>query len=496
MPDGNGNVEINTDPNDIAIYDDQIMRYMESGDSSAYDGLDDYSYSEMSGLMTNMINGIFGIPYQFSEIVDPVVAGTDFGRKYMEKIIADMPILFLSPGEPLFMAGYSKKTVNSMINSFLDGSDEVSTDEITGGDEGRYYTFNPRLETLCEYVDLSAQVLAKFMGIGDEIIQYPSGSRAKLKRFQLNKMMNGSFKRFFGASTSIPFYLDSEDSISESFSNDTTESMIAQPANAISDKARELQFLMGTHGVGMNENNRLYSAIKDATQSVMGAAVNVTDDIPMLGGLVKSLTSELVTVVSGGRIVFPEIWSSSSYSRSYSINMKFRSPDPDPLSIFLNVDLPILILANMTAGRQFGKSANGYGSPFLVRATYKSLFACDLGIISDLSITRGGDGRWNSAGQALSADVSVTIKDLYSTMFMSHSQGGLLNNTAEMDWLALMAGLDMNQPEHLRKLKLQLYITTSEVRNAADTIWSRFKGGLNRKVSSYLSKLGSDMRYW
>ena len=493
MPDSyyDEQVGVNTDPDNFPEVDENMIRNINAGYNESYDV--DYDYSDMPDLMTNMINGIFGIPYQFSEIVDIPVQGTDFGRKYMEKVIANMPVLFISPGEPIFMPGYNNRTIKSMVNAMLDNEDDsYSIEDMTDGVEGRYYSFNPDMYGCSNYINTAARALAKFKGIENERIPTPTGGNMRLKNMKIQSLLNPSFQRYFGAQTSFPFYLDSETQISESFSNDTTESMLAQKANSMTDTAREIQFLMGTHGV---TNSNLYNSVHSAVGSTLEGMGNLVDSLPVGKNILGALTNELTTVVAGGKMVFAEIWSSSGYSRSYSINIKLRSPDPDPLSIFLNVDLPILVLVSMAAGRQFGTSANSYGSPYLVRCTYKSVFACDGGIISSLDITRGGEGKWNSAGMATSADITITIKDLYSTMFISKTPAGMVNNIAELDWLALMAGLDMNQTDYTRRLNLGLYLAGSQIAGTPDRLWNRFAQGMNQTTARFLSKLGMDMRY-
>ena len=58
----------------------------------------------VSGLMTHNLNGIYGLPYQFMTNVDPVLTGTQFGRKYAERIISKMPLLLVTPGKVRFMS--------------------------------------------------------------------------------------------------------------------------------------------------------------------------------------------------------------------------------------------------------------------------------------------------------------------------------------------------------------------------------------------------------
>lgn len=475
--------------------DTNILDFLRDMGRSAVDNTKSFLQGNVNNgkLLTRSSAGIFGMPYQFPEIVDTLADNSDYGRKYLEKIVTDMPVLFLSPGEPVFMADYDKRDVQAMVDDMLDNERDVSITDIGLRNDGRYYSFESKFTDCCRYVDIAVRALASFKGIGNVSIPVPSGGNMKMHSFSLRKLMNKDFARYFGAQTSIPFYLESETQISESFSNDTSESFISSTANAISDKAREAQFLMGSHGFS---DSPLYKGLKNAAANSISAMNDVIDMLPVGKTILSTITQELVTVASGGKLVFPEIWSGSSYSRSYSINMKFRSPDPDPLSILLNVELPIIILISMTAGRQFGRSANAYGSPYIVRGTYKSIFACDLGIISDLSISRGGENGWNGLGQATTADVSVTLKDLYSNMFISKTAAGLMANTAQLDWLSVLAGLDMNMPTQSRRAGLYARLAIEDLKSVPGNLWGRFGEGLNRFVNKTLNvTIGDDIRY-
>lgn len=481
---------------DTVNWNGESMSYSEflevSGNISGEDisGTPSSTYSAV----TQSLTGIFGMPYQFSDVVDPPIDGDNskIGRKYNEKILSVAPVLFLTPGEPSFMSGYKKsekQTIAGQILNALDGDSADSADL----DEGRYYSFASNFSQYKKYANTALRALAFYMGIQDCSIPIPGkdGGFEKLRNLDIENWMSNKFTKLFGAQTTLPFFLDAETSISEDFSNDTTESMISQTANGFSSTARELQFIMGSKDPG-GLLGSLSSAVVDASSSLASSLGDLSD--AMVGkNLLSRMSSELTTIVSGGKIVFPEIWGGSSYSKSYSINMKFRSPDPDPVSIFINVYMPIVLLISMTAPRQINASSNSYESPFLVRATYKSIFSCDLGIIQSLSITKGGSDRWNVMGQPYTADVSITIKDLYSDMFIS-KQMGLIANTAQMDYLATMAGTDLNIFEPLRMLNLGKMILEDVPRDFASGLWGGFKRTLNQKAASLIGKF-SDTRF-
>ena len=151
-------------------------------------------------------------------------------------------------------------------------------------------------------------------------------------------------------------------------------------------------------------------------------------------------------------MVFPELWSDSDYDRSYSIDIKLRSPDADDVSIFLNIIVPYIHLMALTAPRDMDglANSNGYVAPFLVRAFSISMFSIDMGIITDLSITKGGEGNWTTgSGLPTSVDVSLTIKDLYKSMYMTKATLNrndsfftkFIANDAEMEELMTLAGV-------------------------------------------------------
>lgn len=481
---------------EVINWNGQSMTYAEYEEALTEENGGDISGTPSSSYdaVTSSLTGIFGMPYQFSEVVDPPIDGDNskIGRKYNEKILSVAPVLFLTPGEPAFMVGYKQSEKNDMAREIFGVLSDKDGDTSTL-DEGRYYSFSSNFGQYKKYANTALRALAFYMGIEDCSVPIPGkdGEMDKLRNLDIERWMSNSFTKLFGAQTTLPFFLDAETSISEDFSNDTTESMISQTANGFSSTARELQFIMGSKDPG-GLLGSLSNAVTDVSSSLTSAFGDVAEAVTGKN-LLTRMTSELSTIVSGGKIIFPEIWSGSSYSKSYSINMKFRSPDPDPVSIFINVYMPIVLLVSMTAPRQINASSNSYESPFLVRATYKSIFSCDLGIIQSLSISKGGSDRWNVMGQPVTADVSVTIKDLYSDMFISKAMG-LIANTAQMDYLATMAGTDLNMFEPLRMLNLSRMILGDVPRDFASGLWGGFKRTLNQKAASLIGKF-ADTRF-
>ena len=77
--------------------------------------------SNASKLLTNNLTGIYGIPYQFMDTVDRRLSDdTTFGRKYAEKIVGRMPLLFLTPGRQEFMTEFNKTDKKNVLNKLVD----------------------------------------------------------------------------------------------------------------------------------------------------------------------------------------------------------------------------------------------------------------------------------------------------------------------------------------------------------------------------------------
>ena len=269
-------------------------------------------------------------------------------------------------------------------------------------------------------------------------------------------------------SNTIAFYANCGESVSDSFGNSTTTSQLASAVNSLSDKTRELTFL------GLNNDMRKAATGIDARElggSITSGVQNLLPD-SFKGGFVDSVLASIKTIVAGGRLIFPNIWQDSQFSRSYTVNMKLVSPSADKLSIFFNILVPMFHILALTLPRQHQSSDNdvygdqGYTSPFLVRAYYKGMFNIDMGIINNLSITKGTEGEWSRDGLPTVMNIDFSIEDLYQRQMMSTNKGDLLtanilSNVAELDYIANSCGININADENARAYRLWQGATTT-----------------------------------
>lgn len=465
------------------VRDDELSYYV-SGEATEDSAIED--------LLSTNLNGIFGIPYQFMDTVDRRLNNTELGRKYSEKIVSRLPLLFLTPGRQVFMEDFSKDDAGSVL-SYLTGGGSGDVSELITG-KGKYYSFKFDYETYYNYVNAMAHSVAYYMGIDNEVVGIGDNKSVKLSSFDWSNATSSSFKSFFNASENIVFYLDGMTQVSESFGNNTTESSLAATINGFSDTAKEIQFILGDQ--------------KSVVSSMVEGAGNLTDSITQSlsglvgtvgGGLLGSLAkSGVTTVLQGGKIIFPEIWQDSSYERDYSLEIKLRSPDHDNLSIYLNILIPYIHLLALCLPKGSEEDPNAYTSPFLVKAFCKGMFNVDMGMITSMSVTKGAECCWNDDGLPTQIDISLTIKDLYSSLFMTGYGNGLwsqksikyiVNNTSMMDFLANMAGLNLSQMEIGRRISMYMNLTKSNFNVTPSRIWTKFDQGISNMMGKLYTKL-------
>lgn len=437
--------------------------------------------------------GIFGIPYQFLPSVDRRI-GSDgaVGRKYGEKIMArGLPLLFLCPCKQEFMEGFNAEEQGSVINQLLSGGGIEGLLNRTG----RYYTANLATGEYYNIVNRMSTIMTAYMGLQSQTVVDKSGSAVALANIDWGKMTNKAFNQhfnMFAAKRSPVFYVDGMTSISDSFSNSTMESSLASSINSYSDQAKEIRFLLGND-----------SALVAAADSVRESVVNgITSSglealtASLTNGMIGDLTTTgVTTVLTGGKMIFPKMWADSTFSRSYSFDIKLRSPDHDTLSIFMNIIAPYLHLLalvmpkSIAADNAARQSPNAYQSPFLVKAFAKGLFNINMGLITDMSVTRGAQCEWNVDGLPTQIDVSLTIEDLYSSLFMSDDGGigfgnnwDLVTNTEFMDFLANLGGLNVATDISDRKSKLLKYLTTSGLARFPSAVYRYFENGVSNQI--------------
>ena len=449
------------------------------------------------------LRGILGIPHQFSAIADPRLQDTETrstqnitGRIYNQHIIKYLPLLVITPGLPKFAPEATNAERGSLIDQIINGG----TDSLGSSGKsysGKYYTLNQQYVQYFKYVTAMLRAAAMYLGIGDVTMD---GTPLKNYNWALQPegtanrgISTGSYSNIwrdlgFGRDC-VALYADFGNTTSDTFSNSVTQSQLANTINSLSDSAREVNFLMGTIG-----SQTGYEVSGDFTKKILDMAPAAND------GILSNVVQKAKALLSGGRLVFPEIWSDSSFGRSYTGNMKLVSPSGDKISIFLNILAPLFHVLAMALPRQSDAGGQTYVSPFLLRCYYKGSFNVDMGIMTGLSVTRGAEAEWTVDGIPTVAELQFEIKDLYEGMFMSPGNGllesdsnpgdSLLTNITELDYIANSCGININKAEESRAWQLYKALTFSNTIQDLinNDIFGELGQRMNRTIQNLLGK--------
>ena len=265
---------------------------------------------------------------------------------------------------------------------------------------------------------------------------------------------HAGLSRLIGPYTgSVVIYADCGNSTDDSFSNTTTQSQLSSALNSLSDTGRELNFLIGNVGGTLGLTLTKLTGAEDLENNQAKIA-EIIDKGLGSGQILSNIINKCQTILAGGRMLFPEIWADSSFARSYSCKMKLISPGGDKFSIFMNILVPLYHMLAFVLPRQ--SIDQSYFSPFLVRAFCQSMFNVDMGIVTDLSVTKGSEGEWTNDGLPTVAEISFSIKDMYDGMYMSTAQSSLdmniMNNVAELDYIANSCGINIHDQDISRTI--------------------------------------------
>lgn len=327
---------------------------------------------------------------------------------------------------------------------------------------------------------------------------------------------NDRFFQFLAAeeddgSQFVTFRVNYTGQMNESFSNTVGESELSNKFNSMSGSARSTRFSFA-------DGNLDDSAVGKIIGGIAGGVKN------LVTGIADGLSISGLAAFAGSAFVdIPKHWQQSVANltrMNYTINL--TSPYGNPLSQFMNLDLPLVMLLALALPLSTGKQS--YTSPFLLELYDKGRAQTRLGMIDSISITRGtGNLGFNSDGHAMALEIAFSVVDMSSVMHMPISEGFSLggaiatgmtlglngasgqtgasitngifdSDTAFSDYMAVLSGMGMyDQIYTWQKFKMNLTYYqqnwkswTSEAHFAqfiGDTLPARIISGLYRGTS-------------
>ena len=400
-----------------------------------------------------------------------------YGRIFEKEIASNIPIMSVVPGEPQFLTmntgrfvlpsvtGASNKVKNEFsklfsaddfeVGSIVDSSNALAR----GSNVYQYYSMTINTKEYFKYVNTLCRMSAILMGLKD--FTYNGKSCTDIDWGDQNSTTsNGGsdfnlFEEVIGVDGGVSFAYDPGSSVTDSLGNSLGESQFASLLKTLSGKAKEFSFIAGSMGYDRDWTSAVDNTDYDKAMSTIGGS-------NLFGP--NSLVGRLATFISnagrGMNVRFPQIWQDSTYSKSYSVDMKFVTPYATNFCKWRYVLVPFFHCFAFAAPRMINSLTN-YSRPFLIRAYSKGYFNVEMGMIESLQWRRFGDGDMISDdGIPTEIDVTIDFVDMYQALGMSKIDGGIFgvfnsslsaqvglffNNSGLMDLLGTLSGVNMNR---------------------------------------------------
>ncbi len=499
---------------------------------------------------------LFGLPYQFLPSVDCRIddINSSIGRKFIQNIILDAPVITILPGKADYLPGKSDDAKVSWTNAFIKAANgdmgdlkAVSSEDSKG--KTKFYDFKTDYMEYMRYVNILCRTCAtlleldkeeyiingkkanflhydwkdyrwngepyqsttkqvftagakaaksifeKTVSAGSEFVGnawgFITGDSKKSKKKEIDitdstdKMTDeekDTLEDLFRNVHFVQFYVDPESSsVSESISNTSQPSSIKGMLDSATSAVREVAF-MANSGGGAETLQKLQSMGTNMLDS-LAQTLNENGGESEVKGILARILSVGSNIVSGEAVSMPDIYSGSSYTKSYQFTVHLKAIYGDKYSYYMDVLVPLMHL--LALGLPKGTSANTFNSPFLVKAYMGSVFVCNLGLVTDISINKMSTTEsWNVDGLCTEMDVTLGIADLYSDLAMTPSNDPVMfvNNTSLVEYLAISCGLNLIESQFTTKMSLLLGNIESAIFDISDNVI----GGITENIDDWI----------
>jgi len=271
---------------------------------------------------------ILGCPLFYSPLADP------YNRVYSKIFQSDMPVIYISPGIPKLNKKLVSGTGSSAVTILGEAVTSFGVTNISNYNDVRFIGFKPAYNQYYKYAQTMLDYVYNMLNLkggfhfSDEV-----------------QKMEGKY--------GIGFFGNKATTISESQSNSYSQSQTAQEANSKAAEVREQRQLNAMSSGG--------NFLKSIASNLVSALSDMVANVPIIGNLVAPLARTL----NGSQLYYPNLWSDSTFEKSYEIALKLFTPYGDNESVFRYLYVPFISLLAMALPRADG--VYGYKEPFLVR---------------------------------------------------------------------------------------------------------------------------------
>lgn len=229
-------------------------------------------------------------------------------------------------------------------------------------------------------------------------------------------------------------------SYDETFTNTTGDSAIASTINGITNEiGNEIAFISGSKvdaGIIGTMMGFLGDTVANAAESISGIVE------PIAGGFASNLFSGAIKGLKGEKMIYPKIYNNSEYANSYQFTVNLSTPYGDVYNYYMNIVVPLCHLLCLAAPRMV--TSNATKSPYLVQLYMPGMITCQLGMITNMQITKNPNAnRVSVNGFPLDVKVTFSVEELYHSFAISpaNDPASFLYNETLNNYMANLAGL-------------------------------------------------------
>lgn len=424
---------------------------------------------------------VFNPPFQYNDLDDPRTHPryTKIGRVYVQKVLNHMPIVMIMPGKIKYNVnaltlwgidfGATKSNVEyirsdnwftTLISAAWMGVTDIvgttiafATSIFTGG---KMITFRQQINLFQKYFDNTATSLANNMGLISPTGMY----HGRWKLLSLTHiqpgiaLQRGGYSNFLGmgwrSNQMIAFMTGKNISCSETISASTRPNPLMEQLNAESSESSVDSQTGGFRSTSDIAKNMVNAALTGDMSGVIRSVGSFGSKIAMG---VAGLVSQMALVKSGGaRIDLPDVWDSSSFSRSYNLSFEAHSPYGHPLCKMETWGIQLAFWLTAALPRQVGSFS--YVEPFVHRIVMPGKFNLNFAIIESLGIERGDDiNDWsNTDNLPKTVKFNITLKDFQPSILLPQASRSVLKLGYETlfpasgfaEYLATVSGLSLS----------------------------------------------------
>ena len=211
-------------------------------------------------------------------------------------------------------------------------------------------------------------------------------------------------------SNSIFLQVEHLGSSTDTFSNTTKDLPAKNFFNSTSSAFRDIRFSLAGTDVITNSITNMVKNVRDVAAGV-------------LDGASLGLTNVIHTLIGGGFVDMPKTWDDSNAKfAEHQFKVVINEPYGNMVSLLMDVDYVVYSLLAGMLPRSIGRAA--YSSPLLCSGFIPGFVNIDLGLITDLAITRGsGTIGTTDYGAPLNMEITFTITDLNDVVSAPISDG-------------------------------------------------------------------------